>query len=388
MTHVNTAISKITAGLAAACLLASAPAHAATEKIVYAFTGGHDGYFPKAGLTKLGGLLYGTTEWGGASKSGTAFSLTLSGTAKTLHSFGAGTDGANPAASLVNAGGTFYSVLQDGGASHEGTVFSITRTGTEATVYAFADSGDANTPLTLINAGGTLYGTTYAGGAADAGTVFSVTPAGIETIIYSFLGSADGAAPDGLVYANGMLYGTTFSGGAHGVGTVFAMTLEGVKTILYNFQNSTADGNTPVGPLTFWHGKLYGGTGAGGSQNLGTIYSITPAGKEKILHSFAGGADGSIPYSGLLFMDGAFYGTTAGGGQSAGCTGCGTVFSVTPAGVESVIYSFQGGSDGATPNSSLINVKGTLYGTTYGGGVQARVCRAEGGCGTVFAVTP
>ena len=44
-----------------------------------------------------------------------------------------------------------------------------------------------------------------------------------------------------------------------------------------------------------------------------------------------------------------------------------------------VVYSFQGGSDGTAPFASVINVGGTLYGTTYNGGAG---CPAPG-CGTV-----
>ena len=43
---------------------------------------------------------------------------------------------------------------------------------------------------------------------------------------------------------------------------------------------------------------------------------------------------------------------------------CGTVFKVTPNGVENVLHSFEGGSDGADPSGDLINLSGTLYGTT------------------------
>jgi uncharacterized repeat protein (TIGR03803 family) len=78
---------------------------------------------------------------------------------------------------------------------------------------------------------------------------------------------------------------------------------------------------------------------------------------------------------GLFGRSGTLYGTTNQGGGT-GCTnnpgqpgpGCGTVFEVTPNGVESVLHSFQGGSDGALPSGNLINVGGTFYGTTNQGG--------------------
>src|ERR1700733_4851627 len=62
------------------------------------------------------------------------------------------------------------------------------------------------------------------------------------------------------------------------------------------------------------------------------------------------------------------------------------------AATESVVYAFKGGTDGAAPTSNLLNVKGTLYGTTQYGGGATQVCPANGniqsGCGIVFAVSP
>ncbi|MGA8326822.1 MAG: choice-of-anchor tandem repeat GloVer-containing protein, partial [Candidatus Cybelea sp.] len=58
----------------------------------------------------------------------------------------------------------------------------------------------------------------------------------------------------------------------------------------------------------------------------------------------------------------------------------GTVFSVTTSGTETVLHSFGGSGDGAHPDASLLNVNGTLYGTTGGGGAH--------GDGTVFSLLP
>ncbi len=104
--------------------------------------------------------------------------------------------------------------------------------------------------------------------------------------------------------------------------------------------------------------------------------------KETILHSFGSGTDGNGPGGSLVDVKGALYGTTAGGGVH----GDGTAFSVDPkTGAETVVYSFMGGTDGALPNANLIDVKGTLYGTTYEGGGGSD-CINSGGCGTVFAI--
>jgi uncharacterized repeat protein (TIGR03803 family) len=62
-----------------------------------------------------------------------------------------------------------------------------------------------------------------------------------------------------------------------------------------------------------------------------------------------------------------------------GGTGAGTVFSITPGGTEKVLHSFGNGTDGRNPSGILIEVKGALYGTNSSGGTQ--------GYGTVFALT-
>lgn len=105
-----------------------------------------------------------------------------------------------------------------------------------------------------------------------------------------------------------------------------------------------------------------------------------------VLYSFKGGTDGAAPAAALLDVDGTLYGTTVGGGGT-GCygSGCGTVFAVTTSGRESVLYRFKGGTDGSFPEAGLIDVNGTLYGTTYSGGGTG--CYEETGCGTVFAIT-
>src|SRR5579871_4674408 len=99
-----------------------------------------------------------------------------------------------------------------------------------------------------------------------------------------------------------------------------------------------------------------------------------------VLYSFKGGSrDGENPFAGLINVNGTLYGTTAGGGAYCASTGCGTVFSITTSGVESVLYSFKNDPDGSHPLAGLLNVKGTLYGTTNGGGGI--------GYGTVFSIT-
>ena len=123
-----------------------------------------------------------------------------------------------------------------------------------------------------------------------------------------------------------------------------------------------------------------------GSQGNGTVYSIDVLGNEKVLYSFAGPPDGSGPFGNpdLLNVNGTLYGTTHDGGTPHE----GTVFTVTTSGQEAVLYDFKGHPDGAAPRSGLIDVKGTLYGTTFYGGAYTGECRSSVGCGTVFSIIP
>ncbi|HEY6325591.1 MAG TPA: choice-of-anchor tandem repeat GloVer-containing protein [Candidatus Cybelea sp.] len=113
--------------------------------------------------------------------------------------------------------------------------------------------------------------------------------------------------------------------------------------------------------------------------------------KANAAHDFAGGPDGANPLAGLIDVNGVLYGTTMAGGGGNTCfiySGtCGTVYTVTAGGVETVLYRFVGGTHGFDPGAPLTNVNGTLYGTTYLGGVDDRCCHIYGH-GTVFSLSP
>ena len=225
------------------------------------------------------------------------------------------------------------------------------------------------------------------------------SPAQIFTTLYSFTGGTDGAQPHArLVQAtDGNLYGTTSEGGTSsnctgGCGTVFKITPGGALTPLHNFDGT--DGAGPyAGLVQATDGNFYGTTEEGGASSnctggCGTVFKITPAGVLTTLYSFDG-TDGFFPFAGVVqASDGNFYGTTSGGGTSSNCSGrgCGTVFQTTPAGVLTTLYSFSG-ADGATPVAGLVQGSdGNFYGTTSGGGTSSNC--SGGGCGTVFQTTP
>jgi hypothetical protein len=223
------------------------------------------------------------------------------------------------------------------------------------------------------------------------------------TVLHNFTGGADGGNPyAGLaIDSAGSLYGTTNTGGSngYGAGTVFKMThRNGNWTFapLYSFMYGDDGGNPFAGVVFGPNGSLYGTTNDGGVHGDGTVFSLRPpphacssvlcSWTETVLYSFQGGTDGAGPYDGVVFdRAGNIYGTTYSGGTYGG----GTVFELSPSDggwTEGVIYAFSG-SDGAQPISGVtVDDAGNLYGTTQLGGDY--VCDGNGpACGTAFELT-
>ena len=242
----------------------------------------------------------------------------------------------------------------------------------------------ANPAANLTVSDGILYGTTKYGGVSgiegtggEGGTVFSIKKSGKEKVLYSFQGSPDGANPvASVIVVNGSIYGTTKDGGEYNVGTVFAMSKTGQnERVLHSFGNGS-DGVNPVAGLLYANGLLYGTTLLGGTEGKGTIFSIDPSsGTEEIVHNFGNLPDGENPYSTLIDVKGSLYGTTGAGG-----IGAGTVFRVTPSGAETILYTFGNHPDAEGPGAGVVFIKGKLYGTTAGGGIYYPG-------GTVFSIT-
>ncbi|HEX4081018.1 MAG TPA: choice-of-anchor tandem repeat GloVer-containing protein [Rhizomicrobium sp.] len=363
-----------------AVLAMAVPSQAAKFHVLYQFQGGTDASGPIGGLTKDGKLLYGTTYFGGTNNLGTVYALAKDGTESVLHSFGSGSDGADPEAGLVaDAKGNLYGTTYNGGTEDRGTVFKITPKGHETVLYSFCpnyphctDGFNVGSSL-ILDSKGNLYGTTYAGGADSLGTVFEVAPDGTETVLYSFKGGDDGADPSAglIVDASGNFYGTTYDGGASDLGTVFELAANGTESVLYSFKGGS-DGENPVASLILdGQGNLYSTTYSGGSSGHGTVFKLAPDGTETVLYTFVGGSDGTSPDSSLA-MDkkGNLYSSTLYGGNMTDCggNGCGTTFKLAPDGTKTILHAFAG-SDGAQPSGSLLaGKKGEFIGTTYNGG--------------------
>jgi uncharacterized repeat protein (TIGR03803 family) len=329
-----------------------------------------------------------------------------------LYSFTGGSDGSFPAAPLLrdalgNLYGTTSSMVPPPGFEGNttclirpgscGAVFKLDRKGAETTLYSFRGMPDGAQPVAglVSDPADNLYGTTQQGGdtscniQAGCGTVFKIAPDGAESVVYDFTGGEDGSSPvAGLTRdAAGNLYGTTYFGGdlscedGIGCGTVFRLSASGVQTVLHRFGGGT-DGELPAaGLVRDGSGNLYGTTLLGGAYGSGTVFEVSRAGIERVLYSFTGGGDGSLPLA-TLVRDGAgnLYGTT----QLGGAYGGGTTFELDASGREHVLHSFGAGLDGANPFAGLAtDGAGNLYGTTFFGG--GTFC--ESGCGTVFELT-
>jgi len=223
-----------------------------TQAVVYAFAGGIGGTNPTGGVVfGPGGLLYGTTAFGGsstctyianASGCGVVYDLTLTGTEKLIYKFPGGEGGAGPASLTVDSRGSIYGSTTAGG-SGQGTIFQLTRSKTGAfsfsQLYAFTNGVDGHTPNTplLVDSDGAIYGTAQ-GGAVGLGTLFMLAPPvrpkkpWTLEVLHTFTGDRgnkttppDGAYPSGglLIDLSGALYGITTEGGANGTGSVYKL---------------------------------------------------------------------------------------------------------------------------------------------------------------------
>jgi len=325
--------------------------------VVYSFNHAIGDQILAVGGLTLGtdGAFWGTNE-GGELGPGNIFKLSAAGK-ETRFSVLGGANGVDPVAPPVQGmDGNFYGTTTGGGNTKIctygnggcGTIYKITPSGKFKVIYTFDQTNGANPddPL-VLGTDGNFYGTTVLGGTfgkifENSGVVFRITPSGKYTVLYVFCSQTnctDGANPlDGLVQAtDGNFYGTT----------------------------------------------EYGGTGTGGFRQ-GVVFKITPAGKFTVLYNFcslASCTDGSNPYGGLVqATDGNFYGTTLAGGAN----NFGTIFQITPKGNYTVLHSFQnttGSLLGEYPEVTLMqNTNGTLYGDTYAGGT------AVGGLGVFYSL--
>ena len=402
------AAQRVLAILGAATLLATVAWAASTTKLIYSFGGNGDGEYTDTELVMdSSGNLYGTSVQGGTFGGGTVFQVTPAGVHTVLYDFTGGADGGEPYKGVtLDANGNLYgTAVTGGGGSCEGgcgVVFKLTNSGgtwTQSVIHTFTGGSDGSGPGSpvSIDKQGNVYGTTPTGGANGIGVVYQLRPDASGEwklrVIHTFTGGNDGGGGSAsrlLIDAAGNLYGVCTVGGANGFGTVFEMSPTQGKwqfATLYAFKDSP-DGALPYGGLIFDKaGNLYGTTYYAGVYDLGTVYKLTHKNgtwSESVLYSFKGGADGASPISSLASDPaGNLYGTTSDGGAAA--CGCGVIFKMTRGTTgkwtESVAYRFPGiPSPGFAYNGMVGDSAGNFYGATVHGG--------SGNDGAIYKFTP
>lgn len=389
---------------------ATLSAQAQTYTVLFTFTAANIawGMGPNSTLIQdAAGNFYGTTEYGGAyghdrapDGAGTVFQLDPNGNLRILYAFAkqyGDNDGLFPSSPLVrDAAGNLYGTTWAGGdpACFCGMVYKLGAHGlTVLHTFKTSDPGGNPSGGLFRQPWGVLYGTAF-GDDSTPGSIFKLDASGNYTVLHRFLIDT-GAGPVGPLVGGGtagILYGVTNYGGGgtcgsgFGCGTVYKMTATGGETVLHRFNNG-ADGGYPVaGLLLDASGNLYGTASQGGDAicQCGVVFKIDLNGQYTVIHSFIRGADGATPKAGLVEdTAGNLYGTTSSGGAS----NVGTIFKIDTAGNETILYSFTGGADGASPNGLLLSGDGALYGTTFAGGDFAFRCSANAGCGVIFKVT-
>jgi len=410
----------ITSLIPSLCLLwpsAAWPAGAQTFTNLYAFSTVNyaNGAYPNGDLAIDGnGVLYGTTQMGGAYNAcyagsnegcGTVYSLKPPAspgepwTETVLWSFGAtSADAYNPSGVTMGSGGVLYGVA-GGGEFGYGTVFSLTppskfsRAWVETVLYRFGGAPDAAIPNAglVIGADGVLYctsdeGGTGACGSFACGTVFSLAPPSsaegnwTETVLWSFGGTGDGTGPQSGVAlgAGGVLYGVTHDGGTGGSGIAYSLAPPEVaggawaETVLYTFPESAKEHPVALAPGAA--GALYGTTDLeAGRDEGGTAFSLTPPSSQE--GSWADATIATFPARGtgespshqpngpLAFQkkSGALFGVTAQAHRVEG-----TIFELVPPKAGSGAWKHRVLDTGHTTYATLgVMNGGVIYGTDY-----------------------
>ena len=182
-------------------------------------------------------------------------------------------------------------------------------------------------------------------------------------------------------------------------GVAFQVDSSGNESVIYNFKESP-DGFAPPGGLRFKTrraictaprsaaaptlGRCVGGLGDDYGENCGSVFRLSPNSgggwTESIIYSFKGGADGATPSQSPLTIDahGNIYGTAVFHGNPQCLGGYGTLYKIDASGNFTVLHSFTGGNDGDHPQYVTSDASGNLYVVAEGGDPSCNT-----GCGLV-----
>ena len=402
--NLKTRAAAITLLAVFATVVLLSTAHAQTLTVLHTFTGGADGYEPYAGVTlDQQGRIYGTTYLGGSHNGGVVFRLVRGGQGWTLspiYSFGSQDhDGNTPFARVVfGPSGLLYGTTDYGGAGNSGTVFSLQPPATacknalcpwiETILYSFTGGADGAYPQfgdLIFDQAGNIYGTTANGGASGGGVVFKLTRSGggwNESVLWNFTSGNDGSYPvGGVIFDNaGNLYGVTTFGG-RGYGTVYKLspTQSGwSETTLYSF--AAEDGYGGGGLAMDAQGNLFGITG-GLSGGFSVAYELTQQNGNWSFTQLKNFGDEYVGAVSAPTFDshGLLYGPL----PTIGDSFTGEIFQLTPSGNQWLyrpFYTFDGSTSGSPLGSVTFDASGNMYGTGLAGGSDYN--------GTVWEITP
>lgn len=341
------------------------------EKTVYWLgSAGHDGFCPIGGVIPSGkGGLYGTAAGGGPYEklgqqgpAGIVFELVPPSSGKgewrerIIYAFKLKSLGWVPNSTpLRDRYGALYGLVAIGGAHGSGGIYKLTpptvsaTAWTETLIYSFAptDSSDqiVDAPL-IMDSSGALYSRDPEYGSKHNGAIIKLTPptamghAWTMDVLYKFAGDADGAKPlGGVIFgAKGTLLGTTSAGGNNNAGTIFSLTppvagnTAWTHNILYAYPDNNGLSGPVASPVRGKGGTLYianesGDNGSGSLSQLTPPVAGTTRWTARVLHHFTQQRDGGNPVSGpVVDENGVLYGTASFGGKYE----TGTLYQLTP----------------------------------------------------------
>ena len=312
--------------------------------------------------------------------------------------------------------GNLYGANPQGGKYGMGTVFEFSCPSTMTVLHAFdynssTNKHDGSQPFgsPIFDTAGNLYGTTRGGGTPSSGNgnngmIYELLAPLSSTSSLNQLAAFNGSSPigsepySGVVFDTaGNLYGSAYSGGS-GYGSIYKLSGSTLSTLTTFASGQTPPaGHYPIESDSLAMdsaGNLYGTNSTGGAHNGGTVFKVSPAGVETTLWTFTGGADGAEPFAApILDSSGNLYGTAVYGGANSG----GTIWKIPylgggQYGALTVLFSFDDGNDygtnGSYPQSGLVmDAAGNLYGTTNCGGTGG-ADNCNSGSGVLFQLSP
>jgi uncharacterized repeat protein (TIGR03803 family) len=366
----------LVAALVFAGVLVPAQAQLPTPTVLYGFQQLPTDVIEPTGPIAQGrdGNLYGVGVNRGANNRGGVYKITPSGAETLLVSFPTSYAEGSCLGLTLGMDGNFYGTCFGGGANGFGLFYQVTPAGVLTDLYDFTEVGILVQGAPVLGADGNFYGTT-------SNNIYRITPAGAYKSLFTLVGGSGNANPSVLsAGTDGNFYGTIADANGFGnQGGVFKITPGGAFKVIYGFDSASAAGSGPsTGVMMGSNGRLYGTTGAGGTNSDGVIYEMTTAGKDVlVLHNNNNNTEGGNGTGGngadsenllLQATDGNFYGTNLGGGiGNEG--GLYQLISSTDAFSGFLFGSLNPPTDGTQPSGPLLqHTNGTIFGAASGNG--------------------